>query len=108
LPPCKNSSLKGKFFKIFEHINREEFNQLTKSLGQEFQRDKRARYERELQKGDRQRKPGGGRIARLQTPELKCFFILFYFKCYPTLDLLGLPQEPDHFQTILPMNFAHF
>ncbi len=38
----------------------------------------------------RQRARGGGRKARLRGTEEKVFFILFYFKCYPTFDLLGL------------------
>ena len=76
-------------------LGAKEFNQLTDSFEREFRRDKRARYERELQKGNRQRKPGGGRIGRLRTSESKLFFILFYFKCYPTLDLLGLLFDLD-------------
>ena len=38
----------------------------------------------------RQRQPGGGRKGALTTPELKLFFILFYYKAYPTQDLMGL------------------
>lgn len=37
----------------------------------------------------RQRARGGGRKARLQSMESKLFFILFYFKCYPTFDVLS-------------------
>ena len=33
---------------------------------------------------------GGGRKARLLEPKDKLFFILFYFKCYPTFDVAGL------------------
>jgi len=41
----------------------------------------------------RQTKPrkqveGGGRKARSQSTEAKLFFILFYFKCCPTFDVL--------------------
>ena len=32
---------------------------------------------------------GGGRKARLHSIAAKLFFILFYFKCYPTFDVLG-------------------
>ncbi|WP_242055562.1 transposase [Nostoc flagelliforme] len=38
----------------------------------------------------RQRALGGGRKARLLTTQDKLFFILFYFKCYPTFDVAGL------------------
>ena len=37
----------------------------------------------------RKRARGGGRTARLRTIEFKLFFILFYFKCYPTFDVLS-------------------
>lgn len=38
---------------------------------------------------NRQRKPGGGRKGFLKTITEKLFFILFYYKCYPTYDVLG-------------------
>lgn len=37
----------------------------------------------------RQRARGGGRKARLRSMGSKLFFILFYFKCYPTFDVLS-------------------
>jgi hypothetical protein len=47
-------------------------------------------YEQTGQTQPRQRAPGGGRKARLRSPQEKLFFILFYFKCYPTFDLAGI------------------
>lgn len=38
---------------------------------------------------DRKRDVGGGRKGELTTPLHKLFFILFYFKCYPTCDFAG-------------------
>ena len=38
----------------------------------------------------RQRNGGGGRKARLTTIKEKLFYILFYFKCYPTFDLAAV------------------
>ena len=38
----------------------------------------------------RQRQPGGGRKSILATADLKLFFILFYYKAYPTQDVMGL------------------
>jgi hypothetical protein len=38
----------------------------------------------------RQRQPGGGRKGVLDSPARKLFFILFYYKAYPTQDLMGL------------------
>ena len=37
----------------------------------------------------RQRQPGGGRHATLQTPADKLLFILLYFRFYPTQELVG-------------------
>lgn len=47
-------------------------------------------YEQTCQTGSRQRAVGGGRKARLLGSQEKLFFILFYFKCYPTFDLAGI------------------
>ena len=43
-----------------------------------------------LREENRERRPGGGRRWNLRTSIEKSFFILLYFKCYPTFDLLGL------------------
>lgn len=47
-------------------------------------------YEQTRHKQTRQRAVGAGRKARLLTSQEKLFFILFYFKCYPTFDLAGI------------------
>jgi hypothetical protein len=47
-------------------------------------------YEHARQTQPRQRAVGGGRKARLLGTQEKLFFILFYFKCYPTFDLAGI------------------
>ena len=46
----------------------------------------------------RQRAPGGGRKANLAQVSEKLFFVLFYFKCYPTFDLAGLLFDFDRSQ----------
>lgn len=38
----------------------------------------------------RQRRPGGGCKGQLSDPQLKLCFILFYFRVYPTQDVMGL------------------
>jgi hypothetical protein len=47
-------------------------------------------YEQTCRSQPRQRAVGGGRKARLSRIQDKLFFILFYFKCYPTFDVAGL------------------
>jgi hypothetical protein len=46
----------------------------------------------------RQRASGGGRKANLQEMEDKLFYVLFYFKCYPTFDLAGILFDFDRSQ----------
>jgi len=46
----------------------------------------------------RQRASGAGRKPTLETLEAKLFFILFYFKVYPTFDLAGFLFELDRAQ----------
>jgi Helix-turn-helix of DDE superfamily endonuclease len=43
----------------------------------------------------RQRAIGGGAQYTLKTDTEKVFFVLFYMKCYPTFDLLGLFFDLD-------------
>jgi len=52
------------------------------------------------QKSDspRQRRFGGGRKSHLRTMEHKLFYILFYFKCYPTFDLAAVLFDFDRSQ----------
>ncbi len=55
-------------------------------------------YEQTQLEQPRQRALGGGRKARLRTPQDKLFYIVFYFKCYPTFDLAGLLFDIDRAQ----------
>ncbi len=64
-------------------LNRKAFDQLCEVFEAAYQEE----LERETK--PRQRARGGGRKARLSSMESKLFFILFYFKCYPTFDVLG-------------------
>ncbi len=49
----------------------------------------------------RQRATGAGRKPTLATVEAKLFFILFYFKVYPTFDLAGFLFDLDRSQANL-------
>ena len=46
-------------------------------------------YQESLAKGERKRRPGGGRKGALPTMRDKLLFLLYYFKVYPTFDVLG-------------------
>lgn len=62
-------------------LNRQAFEALLPSFA--------TAYQQSLNKPDqiRKRAPGGGRKATLLRSEEKLFYILFYCKCYPTMDL---------------------
>lgn len=63
-------------------LNRKAFDQLLETFS--------PLYEQTRSCQPRQRAIGGGRKARLLSTQEKLFFILFYFKCYPTFDLAGI------------------
>ena len=46
-------------------------------------------YEAGLASGTRKRKPGGGTKGKLPTMAEKLLFVLYYYKTYPTFDVLG-------------------
>jgi hypothetical protein len=55
-------------------------------------------YDRQVLQQPRQRAIGGGRKARLRNSPDKLFYILLYFKCYPTFDLAGMLFDIDRAQ----------
>ena len=71
-------------------LNRKAFESLLKSFHQI--------YEQTLLEKPRLRSVGGGRKARLRTSKDKLFYILFYFKCYPTFDLASILFDIDRSQ----------
>lgn len=62
-----------------------EFNSLLISFEKIFQANKKIINKQKKRK----RKEGAGPKHTLDTIEKKLFFVLFYIKCYPTLDLAG-------------------
>ncbi|MBD1854500.1 MULTISPECIES: transposase family protein [Leptolyngbya] len=73
-------------------LNRNAFDALLPSFEQAYETSRIAA------KPVRKRARGGGRKARLQSIEAKLFYILFYFKCYPTFDLAGILFDLDRSQ----------
>lgn len=61
------------------------------ALAQDFTaRWEQAQRTHTVQGAPRQRRPGGGTKGVLDSAEHKLFFILLYYKAYPTQDLMGL------------------
>jgi hypothetical protein len=80
-------------------LSTSEFNHLAKSFCQKIKTEWLIRYESEVEEGNRERKPGGGRIGNLRSASEKLFSVLFYFKCYPTFDVLRLLYDLDRSNT---------
>jgi len=82
---------KDRTLRALTGLSRSAFEQLTPTFAQALaQADVPRRSP-----APRQRAAGAGRKPRLSTVEEKLFFILFYFKVYPTFDLAGLLFDLD-------------
>jgi hypothetical protein len=73
-------------------LNRNAFDALLPAFINAWQADLLAQ--------ERKRAPGAGQAhkARLSQPQQKLFYILFYFKCYPTFDVAGWLFDFDRSQ----------
>ena len=70
-------------------LNRKAFEEVLPKFGERYEQSR-------LKPGvKRQRALGGGRKATLRTHRDKLFYILVYYKCYPTFDLLGVLFDFD-------------
>lgn len=74
-------------FKALTGTSRQEFQPLLPTFIESYHELRQETCE--ANKATRQRKPGGGQKGTLKTMELKLFFILYYWKVYPTYDVLG-------------------
>lgn len=64
----------------------EEFLDLLPAFTEALKRKKKRDYDNNA---DRERKLGGGRKGFVPSASDKLFFILFYYKCYPTYDVMA-------------------
>jgi hypothetical protein len=74
-------------------LNRKAFEELVLTFESVYQQSQMNQTQAQR---PRQRAVGGGQKARLGSREAKLFFILVYFKCYPTFDVLGLLFDLDY------------
>jgi hypothetical protein len=83
-----NSLHNERQFKALTGTSRQEFQQLLPVFTASYHELRQEAYE--TAKTTRHRQPGGGQKGKLKTMELKLFFILYYWKVYPTYDVLGV------------------
>lgn len=92
-------------------LSQAQFTQLLPTFSEIYQGKRQAEYEQAVQSGKRQRQPGGGRKSKLPTMADKLLFILYYYKNYPTFDVLGtqfnLARSKAHTQVYLLSPLLH-
>jgi hypothetical protein len=66
-----------------------QFDQLLSVFSAVYQTTQQKTYEEGVASGTRRRKPGGGSKGKLPTMAEKLQFVLYYYKTYPTFDVLG-------------------
>jgi hypothetical protein len=74
-------------FRALTGITKSAFMSLLPEFELSYQIAGQTRYE--CNQAKRKRKPGGGQKGKLNNPTKKLFFLLRYFKSYPTFDELG-------------------
>jgi hypothetical protein len=80
-------------FKALTGVSHKEFQQLLPVFTTSYQD---IQQEQDVSRqASRQRQPGAGQKGKLPTMSLKLFFILFYWKVYPTYDVLGFQFGVD-------------
>lgn len=74
-------------FSALTGVSRQEFRELLPIFSESYDELLWEAYEQN--KATRQRQPGGGQKGVLKRMDQKLFFILYYWKVYPTYDVLG-------------------
>lgn len=70
-------------------LSQSQFDQLLPTFATVYQEAQQEAYEKGMAAGTRQRKLGGGAKGKLPTISDKLLFVLYYYKTYPTFDVLG-------------------
>ena len=74
-------------------LSQAQFDQLLLTFAIVYQETQQEAYDKGIAAGTRQRKPGGGAKGKLPTLSDKLLFVLYYYKTYPTFDVLGTQFE---------------
>lgn len=70
-------------------LTRKQFDILLETFTLIFETLRQRSYQEGVSTGTRRRRPGGGRKGALPFMRDKLLFVLYYFKTYPTFDVLG-------------------
>ena len=75
--------------KAFTGLTNAQFNHLLPVFTDMYQAAQQQKYDQGVASGTRRRQPGGGAKGKLPTMAAKLQFVLYYYKTYPTFDVLG-------------------
>jgi hypothetical protein len=75
--------------KALTGVSQAQFDFLLPVFSHVYHETQQQRYENGVAAGKRSRKPGAGVKGRLPTMTDKLLFVLYYYKTYPTFDVLG-------------------
>src|SRR4030095_4836216 len=75
--------------KALTGLSQAQFDHLLPVFSNIYQATQHKTYEEGVKSGTRTRKPGGGSKGKLPTMADKLLFVLYYYKTYPTFDVLG-------------------
>lgn len=70
-------------------LTQKQFDILLETFTLIFETLRQRSYQEGFSAGTRKRRPGGGRKGALPDMRDKLLFVLYYFKVYPTFDVLG-------------------
>jgi hypothetical protein len=70
-------------------VTQKQFDILLAAFTLIFETLRQRAYQEGFSAGTRKRRPGGGRKGALPSVRDKLLFVLYYFKVYPTFDVLG-------------------
>lgn len=70
-------------------VTQKQFDILLEAFTSIFETLRQRAYREGVSAGTRKRRPGGGRKGALPSMRDKLLFVLYYFKVYPTFDVLG-------------------
>ena len=79
--------------KALTGLSQAQFDHLLPVFSDIYQATQQQMYEEGVESGTRQRRPGGGSKGKLPTVAEKLQFVLYYYKTYPTFDVLGAQFE---------------
>ena len=79
--------------KALTGLSQAQFDHLLPVFRDMYQGSQQKTYAAGVASGTRRRKPGGGSKGKLPTIADKLLFLLYYYKTYPTFDVLGTQFE---------------